>query len=375
MDAALNAQKIEFAEYYRRETRWSSVLLFLYVGSNFLLANTYRHWFLGAPEHVPASIWLMEFGILVPSCFAAAYVRYRWSDKVFSAHATMFFISIITLAILGCRYIWVNQMGVPFFNVLNPYFLIGAMAMTGIEFRRLCMIALPVLIAETVLSYSLFGWGPQANFEFLSFATAAFVILVVGWHVEKSMHRTWEYAKAFERLSQLDPLTGLNNRRAFEDRAQYALRQARRDGRSIALAVIDLDEFKRYNDHYGHPAGDQALISISRALSGQARRPLDMAARLGGEEFVILWYDVNTDGARQGGEAVIATVQALSIPHEQSGISPYLTVSLGCIYMSSELAASTSISDLIEQADRLLYLAKQQGRNRALFKELAAVQT
>lgn len=362
MQAAAPLPGLEFSEYYRRETRWSSVLMFVYVGINFLVANTYRHWFLGLTEPAPGVMWLLEYGIIAPCCFAAAYIRYRCSESPLATRVTIAAMVIVAAAIIAVRYVWVRQ-GMIFFSELNAYFFIGAIAMTGIEYHRLLAIAMPILLIETAVSYKLYGWGPKANFEVLSFATAGFIIFIVGWQVERSMRRTWLFAKGFERQAQVDPLTGLLNRRAFEERARQALRHAIREKRSVALAVLDLDDFKPFNDRYGHPAGDLALAKVGHALAHEARRPMDLVARIGGEEFVILWFDIDREAARRRCDAVTESVRRLHIRHEASRTSSCLTVSVGAVHLTADAAARTAISDLVNEADGNLYKAKQNGRN------------
>lgn len=157
-----------------------------------------------------------------------------------------------------------------------------------------------------------------------------------------------------------DPLTGLSNRRRFDMRVQSTLAQLRRDGNSGALVLFDIDYFKRYNDIYGHPQGDAALVQFANCLREAARRPVDMPARLGGEEFAILMPLTDLNGARHCVERARAAMQALGLAHVGNEAS-------GCVTFSAGLTmarADDTEESLYSRADAALYAAKNAGRNR-----------
>jgi len=176
--------------------------------------------------------------------------------------------------------------------------------------------------------------------------------------------RTLELEEAnaqLERLSNLDGLTGLPNRRHFESIYRTEWRRACRERRWISLAMIDVDFFKSYNDHHGHLAGDECLQRIAQAL-GERIRAGDLMARYGGEEFVALLTANTRQGALHAAERMRQRVQRLELEHGHSEVSPFVTVSLG---VASCLADEEDDPlDLLAQADRALYLAKTRGRNR-----------
>ena len=357
----------DFAAYYRREMRWAAVALFLLVGINYLIAPLYRQALLGIPESVPAAIWLLEYGVIVFLCFALAWVRWRWSERALARWLTLGATCGIAAAIVASRYIWV-KLGVPFFNELAGYFMVAAMVMLGIEFRYLCWVAVPVLVANSAVSYALYGNGPVTNFDIVSDITAATIAAFSGWFAEKNMRRVWSETSALERLARHDALTALLNRRGFETRAQDTLRQAGAEGRPLAVAVVDLDHFKPFNDRYGHPAGDDALRAVARVLAQHARQPLDLVARVGGEEFVILWFDTDAVRLAQRGRELVDAVRKLGIAHASAEGTAHLTISLGGV--SGIASQAPRVGRWIEEADQLLYRAKQEGRDRAVFATL-----
>jgi diguanylate cyclase (GGDEF)-like protein len=165
-------------------------------------------------------------------------------------------------------------------------------------------------------------------------------------------------------LADHDSLTGLHNRRSFNRAFERLWRQAQRDSQSIALLLCDLDHFKAYNDRYGHQAGDRALQQVGCLLNDAGRRPLDMAVRLGGEEFAVLLYGIEEAQARQRGEALRATLEQLKIPHEGSDTAGVLTMSVGAACIQP--AQCGELAQLYEHADRALYEAKAFGRNQVV---------
>jgi diguanylate cyclase (GGDEF)-like protein len=167
----------------------------------------------------------------------------------------------------------------------------------------------------------------------------------------------------FARLASVDPLTGLSNRRTFDERLDDELRAAAREKTPLALLMIDVDDFKRYNDTHGHMAGDDALRIVADATRVVTSRPRDMAARFGGEEFVIVLPGTDLDGSLTVAERVRNEVARRRIPHRTNRAAPFVTISVGAaaIVPDDELIDPRG---LIERADAALYGAKSAGRNR-----------
>lgn len=167
-------------------------------------------------------------------------------------------------------------------------------------------------------------------------------------------------------LSYVDGLTGVPNRRYFDEILQQEWRRAVRDKHSLSLLMIDIDGFKAYNDHYGHLEGDTCLRDIARTLAATVKRPGDVIARYGGEEFVAVLPNTELDGACLVAEEIRVGIARLSIPHDCSVVDgrDCVTVSLG---VATAQPAPTSIpSSLIDAADKALYSAKHAGRDQAM---------
>jgi diguanylate cyclase (GGDEF)-like protein len=170
---------------------------------------------------------------------------------------------------------------------------------------------------------------------------------------------------ALKALAEKDGLTGLANRRLFEETLARELARARRAGTPFALILGDVDFFKKYNDRYGHVAGDDCLRKVAAAIALGARRPGDLAARYGGEEFAVILPDTGLDGAMAVAEKVRAAVAELRLEHA-GGPAGELSLSLGVV---SGLAATEADSAWVEAADAMLYEAKAGGRNRVAARE------
>jgi diguanylate cyclase (GGDEF)-like protein/PAS domain S-box-containing protein len=164
-----------------------------------------------------------------------------------------------------------------------------------------------------------------------------------------------------EQLAMVDGLTGVANRRLLDDTLNREWMRATRDGTFIALLLIDVDHFKLYNDIYGHVAGDLCLQTVANAIQNVLRRPHDLLARFGGEEFVVVLPNTPGQGAEVIAAHVMAAVERCALPHSGSphGI---VTVSLGCAVAQATM--DTSPTDLLKAADAAMYSAKTKGRNR-----------
>ncbi len=164
-----------------------------------------------------------------------------------------------------------------------------------------------------------------------------------------------------------DMLTGIPNRRHFETVMQNEWNRALRHNKPLCLIMVDVDYFKRYNDHYGHAAGDDCLKAIADRLDSTLRRASDIVARLGGEEFVCLLPEVNQEEAINMAEQILFGIRGLNIAHADSAVADHVTVSLGLA--SLNMNQHTTWQTLLSQADQALYQAKHEGRNRLVIDQ------
>lgn len=164
------------------------------------------------------------------------------------------------------------------------------------------------------------------------------------------------------RISTVDGLTAIANRRRFDEVIELEWRQAARRSEALSLIMIDVDHFKRFNDRHGHVGGDVCLRRVAACIDATGRRPADLAARYGGEEFALLLPNTEIEGATMLASTLLARIAAEAIPHGDSDVSPHVTVSLGVA--SARPTRDSDPEALIRRADAALYDAKHGGRAR-----------
>jgi len=203
--------------------------------------------------------------------------------------------------------------------------------------------------------------------------------------------RVRRMAEALRRISHVDALTGVANRRRFDEMLDTEWRRGRRAGEPVSLLMVDVDHFKLYNDRYGHPAGDACLRRIAEALAKVSLRPGDLVARYGGEEFALVLPGTPRAGATQMARRCLEAVRGIAIAHEASPTSGRISLSIGVACYDDESACWAEHSeasrfadsltkrcapgDLIAAADKALYVAKQSGRARAVLLDVADLDT
>jgi len=207
---------------------------------------------------------------------------------------------------------------------------------------------------------------PEDETRALEAGAADFITKPVNVAVVRARVRTQLTVKrqsdALREMTLTDGLTGVTNRRGFDEALEAEWRRCGRAGMPVSLIIADIDHFKTFNDAYGHQAGDQCLVQVGAAMRRAAARPQDVVARYGGEEFVILLPQEDLAGAETVARKLLEEIRLLAIPHQSSTASPWVTLSMGVVSMtpSDDLLPGF----LVKSADALLYQAKAGGRNR-----------
>ncbi|MEQ8205739.1 MAG: diguanylate cyclase [Woeseia sp.] len=239
--------------------------------------------------------------------------------------------------------------------------LIATFFFMGLQFRAALIAGASILIAYAIAA-SMSGVATPLLAKSVGFLAIAFALgATIGYEVEHSYRRRFLSHALMVELADRDGLTGLRNRRAFDEHLSRVWQQAMRSRARLAVLLVDIDYFKRYNDHYGHQAGDRALQKVSTLISGFARRPLDISARYGGEEFAIVAFDLADDAVADIAKRLCAAVESLQIDHAGSACSPHITISIG-IGLAQPMI-NRSPAGLLQLADQALYAAKTAGRN------------
>lgn len=220
----------------------------------------------------------------------------------------------------------------------------------------------PMVLAALVLGVT--HWNTSNDLK--STITGMFLMInvcsmsgVASWLTYRNFIRNEDLLHRLEDLSNTDRLTGLHNRRYFDIRLQDELAHALRNDTVIAVLMLDVDHFKKYNDHYGHQQGDECLRQFSACLQGALSRETDFVARYGGEEFVVVMPNTDVGGAEVVANKIIASLAEVKIPHSQSPVASFVTASIGIACSKSKPP-----QQIVALADSALYQAKQSGRNR-----------
>ncbi len=201
----------------------------------------------------------------------------------------------------------------------------------------------------------------------LSTNCMANILLRLSHHVQRL-----RYLARLESLSVTDTLTGLFNRRKYDLELDKCWRQGQRLNSPCSLLLLDVDHFKKFNDSYGHMAGDQCLTTLAEVFQQEAVRPLDIAARIGGEEFAVILPHTPHDGALHVANRIIERVSGLHIPHKGVALG-VVSISIGLVSICP--SQEDNIIDWQQSADDVLYLAKDRGRNQVVCGELKSQRT
>ncbi len=198
----------------------------------------------------------------------------------------------------------------------------------------------------------------------VDYITKPFHLPVVKARVRTQLDLRRKYL-LLESIAALDGLTEIPNRRRFDESLDIEWRRAQRDGKPLTVIFMDIDFFKNFNDAYGHTAGDDCLKRVAKVMADCVHRGGDLVARYGGEEFVALLPDTPCDSGLVLAEKIRVGIEALNIPHAHSSVAPCVTLSLGVATAFPNNALTPGL--LVETADKMLYKAKQQGRNQIKF--------
>jgi diguanylate cyclase (GGDEF)-like protein len=285
----------------------------------------------------------------------------RWYTEVVSVGVTLIGFVVIYMAHLGAL-------------AGSSYVLAGLVLVVlyGCLFLGLLFSVAITIAGILVAGHFIVGIVVGLPFDALYYSTAilggaAVIGGISAYNLEHALRTNFLETRVLNELAERDGMTGLYNRRIFDDYVERLWRQSRREGTGVAIIFVDIDFFKVYNDLYGHQAGDDCLKKIAKCIARGAKRPFDFAARYGGEEFVLVLYGPPDDYARSVPEQIRRDVMELAIPHAGSQAGKHVTVSVGLAMATPE--TSRSLAGAIQTADEALYQAKREGRNRVCFKD------
>jgi diguanylate cyclase (GGDEF)-like protein len=321
------------------------------------------HWFVTA----------LRYGVLLPSCLVLLTVTHtRLYDKWFPVttqivlplHALCF--AVMNAVMHEHGYSLGSWMPLV---VVAPYFLFGMMYESALRTSAIVM-------AIYAFGSSFAGMkGGQHYFDLMVAGIASIFCAAIHYAQQKAARHDYLATQLLNESVNRDALTGVHNRRMFDEHIDRLWQQAMREQAPLALLLIDLDHFKAFNDFDGHQAGDVCLVKVASVLPRAARRPLDLSARFGGEEFVVLLYDARREYLEDVCRQLHTHLASLAIPHPASPVGRQVTFSIGAALIVP--VAGRSPEGFIQLADEALYAAKDRGRNRTVImdREYETLQT
>jgi diguanylate cyclase (GGDEF)-like protein len=309
---------------------------------------------------------LLHMLVMVPallSCLAASFSarRHRIYPRVALCSAIVVGLSVVTVQIVAARD------GATLMPPCMELTAIFIYFMGGLVFYHALAANLLIIVAYIAAGSALQLPSREFGLAALSLIAANLFCASVAFMHEKISRLRFLEAALLSEMVARDGLTGIQNRRMFDQHIHRVWQQAVRDGQRVAVLLVDIDCFKDYNDRYGHQAGDECLRAVAVSLTQGARRPLDFVARYGGEEFAVILYEASREYVAEVLTRIQRTIAELNIPHEASRVASRLTVSIGAAFILP--GASRTHDGLIQLADEALYSAKEQGRNRVVVME------
>ncbi|HZF14908.1 MAG TPA: diguanylate cyclase [Steroidobacteraceae bacterium] len=308
----------------------------------------------------------MELWVMMPLLVVGLAGTYtRVVERSFRLFATLVAL-LIGLAVVACQ-VRIYEAGI---HLLVPSLILTALYIyffPALFFYESAIVNVAILAAYLVTSSVL--KVPHGDLIYNGFVLlfANMVGASVSYLYETARRTTFLESILLNELVANDGLTGIHNRRMFDEHINVSWQQAIREKRHLALILVDIDCFKPYNDHYGHQKGDECLRSVAATLRRSARRPLDFTARYGGEEFAVVLFSPTRDYVAELTVSIQNSIAALNIDHAASTCSSKLTVSIGVAYLQPD--SRRSVQGIIQLADEALYEAKDQGRNCVRFME------
>lgn len=307
----------------------------------------------------------IQFGLELPAVLLAlgvlaTPVLRRHSPVALLMAATVMAGGLIAQRVVGLGY---------GFQVPNTFIavVIAAMALlSGLRFWTLLAWSTLVVSAGCAVEIWIDQASGRSIYESVTMGMLLSLLMAGAYALESTERRNWLDRRRLNELACRDGLTGLHNRRHFDTVLERLLREAARERKTVALLLLDIDRFKAYNDLYGHPAGDECLRSVALWLEQSMRRPQDFCARLGGEEFVAIWFNPVPPNARWLAEELRGGIGRLGIVHAGGGSAGVVTASGGLVELmppaASEPVEALAV-ELMRRADRALYAAKAEGRD------------
>ena len=371
-------QHLEQARHNINQYFWSGVLIYFIIT---VLIITGDYWLIDRNffihDFIHSLLGLVNGAFCLLTLFFFAHYKILRSYYPYAAMALTFWAIVsmtwLTMTMLTEAFRYQAMMIISMIYIMG-FVLTGVkpfhMLLTGLMAAVVAMImllSLHIPIDAMVMGRVLVGSTVMGFLISKMLCTRERMIFLVMHQARLSEKINRIHAEELLHLSQHDALTKVSNRRTFDEMLDSYFEQARHDEVPLSLLFIDVDFFKKYNDHYGHQKGDEVISAIAKSIKDSIRH-MDFVARYGGEEFVVLLPETDAHGAYAVASNIFKAVERLAIPHSQSLVSSNVTISLGFTVYKGE--AEIFKSDFLQRADQALYRAKQLGRNQIYYHTL-----
>lgn len=371
-------QHLEQARHNINQYFWSGVLIYFIIT---VLMITGDYWLIDRNffihDFIHSLLGLVNGAFCLLTLFFFAHYKILRSYYPYAAMALTFWAIVsmtwLTMIMLTEAFRYQAMMIISMIYIMG-FVLTGVkpfhMLLTGLMAAVVAMImllSLHIPIDVMVMGRVLVGSSVMGFLISKMLCTRERMIFLVMHQARLSEKINRIHAEELLHLSQHDALTKVSNRRTFDEMLDSYFEQARHDEVPLSLLFIDVDFFKKYNDHYGHQKGDEVISAIAKSIKDSIRH-MDFVARYGGEEFVVLLPETDAHGAYAVASNIFKAVERLAIPHSQSLVSSNVTISLGFTVYKGE--AEIFKSDFLQRADQALYRAKQLGRNQIYYHTL-----
>ena len=317
-------------------------------------------------------IYVLRVAIACPALvviLAATYVpalrRHYQSIAAVSVIANG--LAVMTISALAAR------SGVPQFQMGDVLVVVYATLFLGLLYRVVVAVGICLVCAFVSIGLVLGVHSQDLVFAASVLVATTLMGVLSAARVERLMRTTFIETQLLNDIAERDGLSGLYNRRMFDTLTRRLWQQAQREHESLQIILVDIDHFKRFNDLYGHQAGDDCIRKVANVIARAARRPLDFCARYGGEEFALVLYAPSVVDPAALPEQLRREIMAQGVPHADSDAADVITVSVGSAI--AEPGSKRSLAGLIQTADEALYRAKQIGRNRVLHVDAGSSET
>lgn len=358
----------EFTQELRLQQRRSTLFILGFMGLVWIAFAFFDWWRLqpllgsGVERDFLLGVMLQRWVVL--ACFLCTLYVLLHPQTRPSTQAVWAMLSVVAC---GCGVVLsvytLKRLHVPEASIVMLLTVVVALYPLGVRLRQMALAAVLICVFTTVAGPLMLREPAQLAEHWMVVAMMWVTLVLSGvtaYFRERALRQQFLLRKLLQWEACHDALTGLANRTMFREHFQRCMSHAKREKAALFLAIIDVDHFKLYNDLYGHQAGDEVLRKLSGLLADYARRPLDLAVRLGGEEFALVAYDEDVESLRKRMEKLLIDLHGLNLAHDASPTAPYVTLSIGLAQVRGE----DTVDTVFKLADSLLYQAKEQGRNQ-----------